>query len=299
MRKIGTAAVVFAWTAALGQSTDSPAFEVASVKPAAAQEPGRGSVNSVRGGPGSSDPGQVRYTNISLMNVLVRAYDVKPWQISGPAWLDMDRYDIAATVPPGATKEQFNLMLRNLLTERFHLALHHESKEVQGFELTPGKRGPKLKESAEVESKAPTPAAPPAFGPGIPPKIDANGFPQLDRPGMVMRMVMGPKGATAHLTARAQPVSALIQALSGQLRKPVIDKTGLAGKYDFTLEFEPEGMPLGPGGALAPGVVDATDESGPNIVTAVQEQLGLKLESKRIQLDMLIIDRADKVPTEN
>jgi uncharacterized protein (TIGR03435 family) len=71
----------------------------------------------------------------------------------------------------------------------------------------------------------------------------------------------------------------------------VIDKTGLTGKYDFTLEFAPEG--------LGPGPLDATDQSGPNILTAVQEQLGLKLEPKKTRLDMLTIDRADKVPTEN
>jgi uncharacterized protein (TIGR03435 family) len=240
-------------------------------------------MNSVRGGPGSSDPGRITYTNISLMSVLTRAYDVKAYQISGPDWLDMERYDIAAKVPAGATKEQFNLMLQNLLAERFNLALHHESKEVQGYELVPGKRGPKLRESTEVESSDP--------GPRMPPKMDANGFPQLDRPGMVMMMTMGPKGSIARLTAKAVPVFALIQNLTGQLKRPVMDKTGLTGKYDFTLEFAPEG--------LSPVQLDAPDESGPNLLTAVQEQLGLKLEPKKTLLDMLIIDRADKTPTEN
>jgi uncharacterized protein (TIGR03435 family) len=237
------------------------------------------------------------------MNIPTRAYDVKNYQISGPAWLDMERYDIAASIPSGATKKQFNLMLQNLLAERFHLALHHESKEVQGYELVPGKRGPKLKESAEVDSSVPAPAAPPQFGPGTPPKMDANGFPQLDRPGMVMMMTMGPKGSIARLTAKAVPVFALIQNLTGQLKEPVMDRTGLTGKYDFTLEFAPEGLPPALTSAFSPpegpGPLDATDESGPNILTAVQEQLGLKLEPKKTPIDMLIIDRADKVPTEN
>jgi uncharacterized protein (TIGR03435 family) len=116
--------------AVCGQSAP-PAFEVASVKQAA---PSNGPVrSSMRGGPGTSDPGRITYTNVTLMSVLLRAYEVKSYQASGPDWLSSERYDIAAEIPPGATKEQFNLMLQRLLADRVHLALHHETKQIPGL----------------------------------------------------------------------------------------------------------------------------------------------------------------------
>jgi uncharacterized protein (TIGR03435 family) len=299
---IGKAAfLVLTCAAAFGQIVEAPAFEVASVKPAAPQANGR-AMTFMRGGPGSPDPGQASFTNVSLMNLLIRAYDVQPFQVTGPSWLDAERYDVVAKVPPGTTKEQFRTMLQNLLAERFHVALHHESKEVQGYELVAGKNGPKLKPSEDVVDSS-VPAGPPPGPPG-PPKTDARGFPQLERPGLIMMMRIVDKAPIAHLTARAQPLSALVQMLSNQLHRPVVDKTGLTGKYDFTLEFTPEGGGFGPGpgGPPAPsaqGPLDALVNSGPTMQSAVQEQLGLKLEPKKAPLDMLIVDRADKVPTEN
>jgi uncharacterized protein (TIGR03435 family) len=106
-------------------------------------------------------------------------------------------------------------------------------------------------------------------------------------------MMEGLKGraVVSFLTAKSQPMSALVDMLSREFRMPILDKTGLAGRFDFMLEFAPQ-----PPGALTP---DSTDESGPNLLTAVQQQLGLKLERRKIPLDVLVIDRADKVPTEN
>jgi uncharacterized protein (TIGR03435 family) len=101
--------------AAFGQApAESPTFEVASVKPA---EPQTGMAIRVmmRGGPGTPDPGQLNYSNVSLKNVLMAAYAVKGYQLNGPKWLDSVRFDIVAKIAPGATKEQFQLMLQNLL----------------------------------------------------------------------------------------------------------------------------------------------------------------------------------------
>lgn len=255
----------------------APAFEVASVRPSTSRVR-----SSMRGGPGSEDAEQVTFTNVTLMSVLMRAYDVKNYQVSGPAWLSSERYDIVAKVPPGATKEQFNGMLQNLLAERFHLALHRETKEFQGYELVVGK-GSKLKASADSRPEGPELMEAP--------KTDANGFPQLDRPGLVMMEGMRGRAVVTFLTARAQPVSALVEQLSKEFRMPILDRTGLAGKFDFTLEFAPQ-----PPGSLTP---DLTEEGGANLLTAVQQQLGLKLNPSKIPLPLLIVDRADKVPIEN
>jgi uncharacterized protein (TIGR03435 family) len=211
-------------------------FEAASVKPS------HGTRASMRGGPGAGDPGQITFTAVTLASVLQRAYDAKRYQVSGPDWVSTKRYDILAKLPPGATKEQFETMLQNLLAERFHLALHHETREIQGYDLAPAKNGPKLKASSEEDS-----AAPPAPEPTAPPRTDANGFPRLDGPGLVMMEGVKGKAVVVYLTARAQPIAALTDRLSREFRMPIADKTGLSGKFDFTVEFAPH-----PPGALPP-----------------------------------------------
>jgi uncharacterized protein (TIGR03435 family) len=116
-------------------------------------------------------------------------------------------------------------------------------------------------------------------------------FPQLEGPGLLMLEGVKGRAVISYLTARSQSTSALVDMLSKEFRMPIVDKTGLAGRFDFKLEFAPQ-VP----GALTP---DPTDESAPNLLTAVQQQLGLKLSPAKIPLDVLIIDRADKVPVEN
>jgi uncharacterized protein (TIGR03435 family) len=236
----------------------------------------------MRGGPGTPDPGRIVFTNVTLMSVLLRAYDILPYQAICPGWFSTERYDITATLPPGATKEQFRRMLQGLLADRFHLALHHETKEIQGFMLVKGKATPKLKASTEIG---------PSVQPTEAPKTDARGFPQLSAPGLVILEGLQGNAVVSFLTARAQPLSALVGLLSKEFRLPVTDGTGLTGNFDFTLEFAPQ----------APGAVssDSSTESAPNLTSAVQQHLGLKLESVKIPVDVLIIDRADKVPTEN
>jgi len=273
-------------------------FEVASVKPAAPVPAGGRGGGGMRGGPGTADPGQATFTRVSLRNVLLRAYAVKTYQITGPAWLDMELYDIAAKVPAGATKEQFNQMLQNLLTERFHLALHRETKELPAYELVLGKNGSKLKETT-MDLNAPEPPVTPG-----PIRMDANGFPQLERAGMITMMSARNNVVEARTAAKAQPVSMLIQMLESQLKGPVVDRTGLSGKYDFTLEYSLDTMvlplpagPPGAGGAAAGTPPEVA--SGPPLPAALQDQLGLKLEQKRAPLEVLIIDRADRTPTEN
>src|SRR5262249_23638759 len=166
-------------------------------------------------------------------NVILRAYDVKAFQLSAPDWLSSQKYDIVAKVPLGTSKEQCNRMLQALLAERFHLTLHHETKELQGFELALGRRGSKLKPSTDSD-------APELPSPSAPPKTDASGYPQLDGPGLLMMEGLRGTAVVVFLTAKAQPLSSLVELVSREFRMPILDKTGLAGKFDFRLEFVPE-----------------------------------------------------------
>jgi uncharacterized protein (TIGR03435 family) len=220
------------------------------------------------------------------------AYDVQTYQVTAPDWMGTERYDIVAKVPAGATKAQVNVMWQNLLKERFGMVLHHESKDFQVDELTIAKGGSKLKETSDPNIEPFTPAA-------GPPKPDKNGFPQLNGSGAIISIFPGANGATATMRARGLPSSEIAIRLANSLRRPVIDKTGLTGKYDFVLEFTPDlsGIPL-PAGFTTNDGNNATDP-GTNIASAVEKQLGLKLTSTKGKLDVIMVDRAEKVPTEN
>lgn len=263
---------VLGCAAGFGQTSVPPVFEVASVKLA---PPGGGQrrANVISGGPGTSDPGLATFTNVTLLRMLMQAYNMLPDQIAGPEWLPTERYDIVVKVPPGvggmlplaaATSDQFNQMLRSLLTARFHMTVHLESKAVQGYELTVGKDGARLQETATAGT---------------------------ERPGLFVAVSADHDGAepASHLTAIAQPLTALLRVLRGELHGPVVDQTGLTGLYDFKLEYLPGGGASGP----------VPSDPAADIVSAVHVQLGLKLERKKVLLDELVIDHADRIPVEN
>jgi uncharacterized protein (TIGR03435 family) len=216
-----------------------------------------------------------------LKDLLMTAYDVYNYQVSGPTWLGSERYDVVAKVPAGATKEQVNVMWRNLLAERFGVTLHHESKEFQVEELVVAKSGSKLKETAE-DPNEPWPPGPPKM---------VNG--ELIGPGMVhLIKPFGPNGPSAHTVAKAQPLSKLTTMMGNQFHHPVLDKTGLTGKYDFTFEFTPDlrGFPQGPASIPA---------AQPNLAAVVLQQLGLDLVASKVTLDVVVVDKAERVPTGN
>jgi uncharacterized protein (TIGR03435 family) len=291
---------------ALGQAAENLTFEVASVKPAPPPNPGGPMFVGSRGGPGTPDPGQITWTNATLKNLLMIAYDVKLYQINGPSWLDTERYNIVAKVPEGATKEQVNVMWQNLLKERFGMVLHHESKEFQVSELVVAKSGSKLKETTLDPNAPPLAPPPPPSGPPGPPKMDKNGFPEMNGPGLMMMIQPGAAGGpVGHMVARAQPVSGLAGVLGNQLNRPVLDKTGLTGKYDFNLEYTPDlsRMPALPPPGLAgpaPGAPSTeASEPGSNLIAAIEQQLGLRLVSSKAKLDVVVVDKAEKTPTDN
>jgi len=264
---------------ALGQT-----FEVASVKPSA---PGweRGGVyfGPPRGGPGTPDPGQITWTYARFRDLLMTAYDLKTYQIVGPAWMDTELYDVVVKVPAGTTKEQVNVMWQSLLAERFGVKIHHDPKEFQAEDLVIGKGGSKLKVTTEDTSALPPPG-PPKFKDGV-----------LSSPGLVTTILMADGRGSARAIAKAQLLSKLVAMMAAQLNRPVIDKTGLTGFYDFTLEFTLV-LPLQPG--ASPTTPTASDP-GPDLAAAVERELGLKLVGSKAKLDVIVIDQAEKVPTEN
>jgi uncharacterized protein (TIGR03435 family) len=268
-------------------------FEVASVKPSAPVPP-NGAVyfGPPRGGPGTPDPGLITWSYARLRDLLMTAYDMKTYQVNGPAWLDTERYDIVARVPTSAAKEQVNVMWQKLLTERFGVVLHHESREFKVEELLIDKGGSKLKETAW------DPASP--LPPG-PPKQDKDGG--LASPGQVVRISPRENGASFHTVAKAQPISRLTALLGTALNLPVLDKTGLAGQYDYSIDYivdQAALVPPTPGNEPGPGAAPVNaSEPGPDIAAAIQQQLGLRLVPGKAMIDVLIVDKAEKVPSAN
>jgi uncharacterized protein (TIGR03435 family) len=268
----------------------------------------------MRGGPGTNDPGQITYPRTWLGTLLTMAYRVRFDQISGPDWIDTEAYSIVAKIPPDTTKDQFNLMLQNLLAERFHLTLHHETREFQVYELLVAEGGPKMKPSPpDADAETATPASPGRS------QFGGKAFP-VRRPGTPMaidwsdnKMVRSTHRET--MAQFAERLGAMVNMSNGDgvLRggpppAHVIDKTGLTGAFDFTLEFAgavfpasfPATLAAERGGQPAPETSGARDPSGgPTLFVALEKQLGLKLEKRKTSLDVLVIDHVDKVPTEN
>jgi|SRR5580704_5331361 uncharacterized protein (TIGR03435 family) len=162
-----TAVLTLLASGAFGQAADAKiVFETASVKPAAPIVPSRGLCCI---GPSISDPSIVRFSGATLIDIIGAAYGVDLDQISGPSWFGDERYDMAATIGPRATREQSKIMLQNLLAERFQIVLHHAPKDFPAYELTIAKGGEKLREAVNPQ---------PCDG-GRDFSTDANGFPYI------------------------------------------------------------------------------------------------------------------------
>lgn len=226
-----------------------PAFEVASVRPAGPTAAGSGS-RSTRDG--------IDFPGATLAYCIGFAYKVKPYQISGPAWLSDNRYDIAAKGPAGTNPKQLEEMLQSLLAERFDLKIHKEPRDFRGFALVVEKGGPKL------------PVNPTTFG--------------------ALRV------GSWRLWAEGVGMAQLAGQLSLSLGHPVIDMTQLTAKYDFSLEWSREDAldRIGYFSQAAP----TPQENEVSIDTSL-DALGLKLQPRKVPLDVIVVDHADKTPTEN
>jgi len=267
-------------------------FDVASIKPS---DPTVNSINV------DSGPGTMNISGAPVKLLIQEAFDVRDTQITGgPGWISADRFDIVAKVlrnssepeepknpgDEGKAMERQRERLRNLLIDRFRLKTHRETKELTVYVLTLGKNGPKFTQSRQQEESAP----------------EAAQGKESDRPrGNFMRIGRG------QVTGQGMPVESLVRVLSQQLGRTVIDKTGLKGDYDFTLEWTPDsGRGAASGSQDSPAVskeprqdtVGTSETGGPSLFAAVQEQLGLKLESQKAQVEMLVVDSIEK-PSEN
>jgi uncharacterized protein (TIGR03435 family) len=278
---------------AYGQASNSPlTFEVVSLKPvSAAVRPG---IIRVTGGPGSKDPGRYHHPFISLKEFVRHAYDVQEFQIVGPGWLDSEYFDIEATQSPSTTEEQFREMLQNLLSDRFKLVFHRESRGLPVYSLTVTKGGPKVKESTETQ----TAQGDQGGLPGGRGQSSADGFPAIPlstfgRPGTFPLR----RPDRARLIVIQQTMREFSRFLMNPLGHPVTDATGLTGKYDFTLTFSVDGTtwayaPMGP-------VAQPDAELPPDIFTVLKEQLGLALVPGKGHTDVIVIDHVEKVPAGN
>lgn len=310
-----TAAFAFTVFPLLSQTTPTqkPSFEVVSIKPS---PPG----NGPRGGGPRGD--RFAMTGATFRTLLQIAYQRSITGIAsrleiigGSNWIDADRYDVEAKADCSGgsiSREQYQLLVQSLLEDRFQLKARLEPRDLPVYELVVAKDGPKIKASEDQ-----SPINPPRVGPPLlcappaniqpPPPPGQRGAP-FDPTKMrgFMAMQYSPTAATAIGTA--VPISTLMIVLQQEGGRPIIDKTNLKGLYDFKLQFSPERMatPFTRGGPPAPGAEPpgptvtppTAADPVPSLSTAIQEQLGLKLESTKAPIEVLVIDSAQK-PKEN
>lgn len=281
--------------AALAAEQAPATFEVASIKTSTGPDYAARIYPVNRGGPGTADPGLWNCDHLSLAELVRTAYQLQDFQYSGPAWMERDYFAITAKVPPGITREQFRAMLQNLLVERFRMVVRREPKEVAGYEMTVAKDGPKLRESPPLAEGAPEIPSAPRERPRV--VLGPDGYPVLP-PGLAATMTMGFR---ARRQAIRESMDQLARNLSGSLHKPVADATGLKGKYDFTLSYiyDGPGAPAMPPPGNTQPLPPAMDPSGPTLIRAVQEQLGLRLDAKKVAVDFVTVERAERTPLEN
>jgi uncharacterized protein (TIGR03435 family) len=246
-------------------------FEAASVK-VSRPDAQRGS----NGGPGSKDPLNYYFHSATLQDLIAIAYEVDYGQIVSKAPLDRDRYDVDTKLPAGASKDDFRAMIRGLLAERFQFKAHTDSKEFPGFELVVAKGGSKLgKQPAQAMEGFPQM---PPTGPGLAANFSTSG-------GYSLIRMRGQQQTTKDLA------SALKRMAANEPNAFVVDKTAIDDKFDFTLEFARE----------RPGAQETPPEpaSAPSLFTAVQQQLGLQLVSKKVVMPTVVVESVERVPTEN
>jgi uncharacterized protein (TIGR03435 family) len=266
-------------------SADIPSFEVASIKLNTSGDP--------RSMMAPQPGGRFTATNVTAAMLIRFAYDLRDFQVFGGAnWLNSDRFDVVASAEGDPPLEEKRLMLRRLLAERFRLTAHTETRELPIYALvmarSGGRMGPQLRRAEADCARADRPSL--DLGVGLTP---SNGPPRCGYFGFAPGSDF-PSGRGG-LAFRGLTMAALAKILVPMVRRSVIDQTGLSGYFDGEFEFAAELPPPPP----PPGIPDPFDRQAfPTIFTVVQEQLGLKLESTRGPVDVLVIDRAER-PTED
>jgi uncharacterized protein (TIGR03435 family) len=242
-------------------------------------------------------PGRLEYNGLPIVILLRQALQKPDYQIVGaPGWINTERYSITAKAPEGTPPTAMTVMMLNLLKDRFHLTTHLETREQPIFNLVmareDGRLGPDLKPTpaecqatieqrlAEAKAAAARGAAPPL----------PSSFPDPSDPLACGFVRMGPGLATGS----GRTIAQIVPTLADLVGRPVIDKTGLTGRYDFALKFASTGRGAGPFAALPGPPPPPDDPDAPGLTTAVQEQLGLRLESARGPVEVVVIDTLEK-----
>ncbi len=262
---------------AYAQPPNTPAFESASIELAPQSAVGR-----LDGGPGTNSPTQLTGSSIPLRPLLLIAYGLKDNQLVGPRSIDRDRYNIVAIIPPNSTKEQVSRMLQGLLAKRLRLAVHWKKTRLRIYELRVSDGGPKFDQSDKPSDGALAirpnqPELPPGarWGVTLQPTNQEGGF---------------------LFSARLAPIRALLGLLENETGRAVVDKTGLNGRYNFSLFYERTQNSSGPqsphNNRSAP-----TGDGLPALTAALEQQLGLELESKEDLVKVLVVDHVDRKPT--
>lgn len=314
-------------------------FDVASVKPSAPLDPAKLQADMRAGRMPNFgahlDGLRAEYNYMTLKALIIYAYKLRPYQVSGPDWLASEHFDIVARLPEGSTKDDAPAMLRTLLEDRFKLKAHLENKELPVYTLVVGKDGPKLKDSP----------APPPIDESAPLKPGEMKMDLPDGPAIISGMTTGQStvnmgtrglfhqkidlasqsvdidGQGVTMTGFADLLSQVMQ-IGGSDTRQVVDQTGLKGHYEVAVDISlgslmaaartrgdgPGGPPPPPGGGAGPGagagpggsVAEASDPGGAgggaSIFESVQK-LGLKLEPGKAPVQQLVVDSAEKAPT--
>lgn len=330
-----TAAVAVAGAQGQQAAQGKPAFEVASVRLSAPLDMATLAAQMQAGKlprfGAHVDGLRAEYNYMSLRDLIANAYGVKPYQVTGPAWMGSERFDIVAKLPEGAQKEDAPAMLQALLEERFGLSAHKDKQEHPVLALVVGKDGPKLKDAAApAEAIAEdAPLKPGEFkmdGPDGPIRVTRNA-------DGTTTMNMGAKGTitqkvdmqtqTMHMESSTVTMSGFADMLTNLMQmggaggNQVVDMTGLKGNYQVALDFSMAdliamvrerarelGMAL-PGAPASGGATDGlpasgvSDPAGRSSVYASVEKLGLRLESRKAPVEQVVVDKLEKSPTEN
>ena len=266
-------------------------FEVASVRP---------SSNDMRDSVGLGlrlDGAQARVGALTLRDYIAMAYRVKAYQVVGPDWLASERFDVNAKLPAGSTAADIPQMLQSLLADRFGLAFHRESREMPVYALGIGKPPLKITEAK--------------LDPGDSASVPTPGTVNISASGSIAGVVVDLGNGASYTFAggkfdgRKINGRMLADTLQGYADRPILDATGLTGTYDFAFEVSPEDYQsllvraaVNAGVVLPPQALRLMDNGGNALPDAVG-QLGLRLESRKAPVDLIVVDRALKTPTDN
>ncbi len=317
--------ILIAASAALAQSP--LAFEVATVKPSAPLDPMAMRAGKAHIGT-KIDATRVDIGTATLFRLICTAYRLRPYQVTGPDWLKNTVYDIQAKIPDGVSADKVPEMLQTLLTERFGLKVHREAREQPVYALVVSPGGIKMKESPPEPEPPPPPPGTPAPMEMSAPTLQGDVKMTRSAQGITLQMPEGEikgkirvtptqggegKPMRIHLESSGTTMESFAQMLSvGVVDRPVVDKTALTGAYEVAVDLsQDDAMSVaraavmnGPMGAVMGGenggnqAAGLSDPTGSTINKSIQD-LGLKLEPRRLPVDTLVIDHIEKTPTAN